>query len=256
MPDFSGKKILITGASQGLGAAAAFELSKLGAQLALVSRTEDKLESVRTGLANPESHRSFPLDLQRIELIAEGVEEIGRFLGQIDVVLHTAGGGFGKRSELIEHADFDLLVRSNLSSAMEINRLVVPQMRTRKLGNLVHTGSIASSEAVGSVGYNTVKAALAAYVRSLGRELAKDNIVVTGILPGGFSGPNNAMVRLQESKPEVYKRFIEDRLPRNKMGTVEEILPLLLLLCSEGASMMGGCMVPIDAGEGHTYTAE
>jgi len=61
------------------------------------------------------------------------------------------------------------------------------------------------------------------------------------------------MARLQETNPEAYSSFIEDRLPRQIMGGAEELVPMLLLLCSEGASMMGGCLVPIDAGEGRAY---
>ena len=83
-------------------------------------------------------------------------------------------------------------------SWLEINKIIVPQMIQRKCGNLVHVCSIASSEATGSVGYNTVKAALAAYVRTLGRELVDSGVVVTGILPGGFYAPGNSWERLEE----------------------------------------------------------
>ena len=58
---------------------------------------------------------------------------------------------------------------------------------------LIHVGSIASREAVASVGYNVAKSALATYVKSLGRELYKDKVIVTGILPGGFIAKGNAM---------------------------------------------------------------
>ena len=154
------------------------------------------------------------------------------------------------------HEDFLKLFTLNLGAAAEINRLVAPEMKERRAGNLVHVGSIASSEGVGSVGYNTVKAALAAYVRSLGRELSRFNVIVTGILPGGFISPGNAMARLQENNPEAYRRFIEERLPRRIMGDAKELIPMLVILCSEDASMMGGCMVPIDAGEGVSYLAQ
>ena len=118
---------------------------------------------------------------------------------------------------------------------------------------LIHIGSIASYEATGSVGYNTSKSALSAYVRSLGRELYNRNVVVTGIMPGGFIAPNNAMHRLKDKNLKAYNKFVKYRLPRQRMGNVDEILPMLLFLCSKYSSMMGGCMVPIDAGEGKTY---
>jgi len=126
-------------------------------------------------------------------------------------------------------------------------------MKKQGSGNLVHVASIAASESTGSVGYNTVKAALAGYVRSLGNEMACFNIIVNGILPGGFYTPDNAMGRLKANKPEVYEQFIKERLPRGKMGNAEELIPILAFLCSDAASMMSGCLVPIDAGEGKSY---
>ena len=77
--------------------------------------------------------------------------------------------------------------------------------------------------------------------------------MVTGILPGGFISPDNAMARLRKKNIKAYKKFIKTRLPRKLMGDVNEVLPMLLFLCSKHSSMMGGCLVPIDAGEGKSY---
>ena len=129
----------------------------------------------------------------------------------------------------------------------------MPGMKERKQGYICHVCSIASGEAVGSVGYNTMKAALSAYVRSLGREMAPFNIVISGISPGGFKSPNGAMERLEKNNVEAYRDFV-NRLPRKRMGDAEELLPLIDLLISPGASMMGGSVIPIDAGEGHYYS--
>ena len=117
----------------------------------------------------------------------------------------------------------------------------------------MHVGSIASQEATASVGYNTVKSALAAYVRSLGRELAETRVVVSGILPGAFYAPENSWERLKASKPEVVREFIEKNLPRKRIAEVDELLPLIFFLAGKAASMMSGCCVPIDAGEGKSY---
>ena len=247
------QRILITGASRGLGAVAAIALAKLGARLVLFARSREKLESVRQTCVDPERHLSISVDFLEVNQVEPAVRKAQEFLGGIDVVLHAAGGGLGFRDDLLKPEEFSKLFALNLGAAAEINRLVVPEMMERRSGKLVHVGSIASSEGVGSVGYNTVKAALAAYVRTLGRELNRFNVIATGILPGGFISPGNAMARLQETNPEAYSSFIEDRLPRQIMGGADELIPMLLLLCSEGASMMGGCLVPIDAGEGKAY---
>jgi len=247
------QRVLITGASKGLGAIAAVALAEQGARVVLLARSQDKLESVRQSCTDPERHLSISVDLLELDQIQSAVLKAKNFLGGIDVVLHSAGGGLGFKDDLLLSDEFYKLFALNLGAAAEINRLVAPEMIERRSGNLVHVGSIASSEGVGSVGYNTVKAALAAYVRSLGRELNRSNVIATGILPGGFIAPENAMARLQDANPEAYSNFIEERLPRQIMGEAKELIPMLLLLCSEGASMMGGCLVPIDAGEGRAY---
>ena len=156
-------------------------------------------------------------------------------------------------NNLIKDKDLKALLQVNLGAAAEINRLVVGGKTKSQSLKLVHVGSIASNEAVASVGYNVAKSALSTYVRSLGRELYKNNVIVTGILPGGFIAPGNAMERLKKKNIKDYKKFIKTRLPRGLMGNVNEVLPMLLFLCSKHSSMMGGCLVPIDAGEGKAY---
>lgn len=170
-----------------------------------------------------------------------------------DAVIHCAGGGLGYREPLIQWHKMMELFTVNVANSVEINRHVLPFMINRKSGYIVHVCSIASGEAIGSVGYNTVKASLGAYVRSLGREMASHGIVISGISPGGFKAPGNSMERLKTSNPQAYEDFVKNRLPRGKMGEAEELLPLIRLLCSPEASMMGGCVVPIDAGEGRYY---
>lgn len=247
------KKIIITGASQGLGAVCAREFSKLGAVIGLLSRSQEKLENVKNSCENSNIHMILCADqTDQIQLVRV-IEKFQKTLGTVDVVVHCAGGGLGLRDHLLSQADFEALFKLNVSSAAQLNRLVVPEMMKQGFGNLVHVGSLASFEAVASVGYNSVKAAIAAYVRSLGRELIASSIIVTGIAPGGFIAENNAMDRLKINKPSVYENFIEQRLPRKTMANAMELIPMLTLLCSSQALMMGGCMVPIDAGEGFYY---
>ena len=253
MFSLSGKKILITGASRGLGAVCARAFAEGGATLVLMARSEEALEAVRTSCPRAAEHCVLSVDLTDNESLQRNVRAAMDFLGPVEVVLHVAGGGLGLREPLISSDDLSKLVSLNVAAAAEINRLVVPSMKQRGKGNLVHVGSVASTEAVASVGYNTAKAALAAYVRSLGNVLAKSGIVVTGILPGGFNAPGNSWERLRASKPDVVARFVDQRLPRGRLADAEELVPLLAFLCSDAASMMGGCMVPIDAGEGITY---
>ena len=251
--EFFGKRVIVTGASRGLGAVACEALAKRGANIAMLSRSKKEMDNLKSRLKNPSNHISIKVDLLKNNAIKLAIKKAIKFLKQIDIVLHVAGGGFGLKENLIKDKDLKTLLQVNLGAAAEINRLVVSGKIKSQSLKLVHVGSIASNEAVASIGYNVAKSALSTYVKSLGRELYKSKVVVTGILPGGFIAPGNAMERLKKKNLRDYKKFIKTRLPREIMADVNEVLPMLLFLCSKYSSMMGGCLVPIDAGESRAY---
>lgn len=253
--DLHGKRVLITGASRGLGQSCAEAFAKTGSKLLLVGRTTGRLAHLKTSLERSEDHQVFVGDLTTLEAIEQLIAVTEAF-GEIDIILHVMGGGLGRWDPLLSWDDLALLFKTNLAAAAEINRRLIPRMIERKTGNIVHVGSIASTEAVGSVGYNSIKAAVAAYTRSLGRTLASTGVIITGILPGGFWAPDNCMVRFQQRDPQALEKWIAEREPRKRLGQPEEIIPLMMFLASRKATMMNGCCVPIDAGEGLTYVVE
>ena len=253
--EFFNKKIIVTGASRGLGAEVCKYLAYRGARLALLARTEKDITKLKSTLKNSTKHLAIKVDLSKRDEIKSSINKAIKFLKKIDIVLHIAGGGYGLKDNLITNRDLNLLFQVNLGAAIEINRLIIKNNLKRKNIKIIHVGSIASSEAVGSIGYNVVKSALAAYVRSAGKELYKKNVIVTGILPGGFISKGNAMDRLRKKNRNIYDKFIKTRLPRGKMGNINEILSVLIFLCSNHSSMMGGCLIPVDGGEGKAYQA-
>lgn len=250
--DLEKKNVLITGASKGLGRVCAEAFAQAGANLILTARSNDLLKSLLEGLESPMKHEIFAADLCESDQIVDLTARAERF-GPIDIILHVMGGGLGISEPLLESDQLQSLFKTNLASAVELNRLLIPTMVNRGTGNVVHVGSIAGREATGSVGYNTVKAALAAYIRTLGRELADTGVVVTGISPGGFWAPENSWERFRQRNPELVQQVISKRQPRKKLGDAKEIVPIMLFLASRQATMMTGCSVPIDGGEGLTY---
>ena len=199
---FSDKKILITGASNGLGKAAAIAFEKKGAQLALVARSAEKLEELKDLFDDSSKHLFFRLDLFDSANIQKLTNKILNQWSSIDVILHCIGGSFGFNESLINWLDFSKSLKSNIGISSEINRLMVPGMKVQGSGNIIHVSSHVAFEARASIPYNTAKAALSGYIRSLGNELAGSGIIVSGILPGAFYGDDNAMFRYQFFKPE------------------------------------------------------
>ena len=205
--EFINKKIIVTGASRGLGAMLCKALAERGAKLAMLSRSKKEMNKLISNMKNPSNHVSINVNLLKNKQIVEAIKKAKKFLKNIDIVLHVAGGGFGLKDALVKENDLKLLFQANLGAAAEINRLIVRDKVKQKTLRLIHVGSTASIEAVGSVGYNVVKSALAGYVRSLGRKLIKNKVIVTGILPGGFIAQGNAMERLKKKIIRLIKNL-------------------------------------------------
>jgi len=248
------KNILLVGASSGLG----FDLLKNfineGHKVFILTKNINRLKN---NLKKNNIKKNFDfssLDLSKIRNIKKTMPKVKKyFKNKIDTVVHTAGGGLGIKDIDAKYDDLIKVLNLNILGLIEINKLVIPLMKIKKKGVIIHLSSIASFEAVGSLSYNISKAALNSYVRTMGRHLASYNIVLTGIAPGGFIADDNAMHRLKNKNPKAYKNFIQNRIPRKKMGITSEIVPLINFLSSDMSGMMSGCIVPIDGGEGKFY---
>ena len=227
------KTLLITGASKGLG----YECSKYfdGKYDVLPMKGKRACD-----FSNKEDLERFCEYLERIE---------------VHKVIHCAGGGFGLKSDYPSWDDLQTLINVNLIAPVMINNAVVPNMIKQRSGNVVHVVSTAArfATATHSVGYSVAKAGSLAYVRILGRRLAKDNVVVTGIIPGTFVSKNNHWGKYMKEQPDWLAGFVNKVCPKGRMGKVEEVIPLIEFLLSDKASMMNGCGVPIDGGEGVTF---
>lgn len=247
------KNIIITGASSGLGALLSKELSKSGHKLTLISRNEKKLINVIKLCHNKNIHNFASVDFQDFDNLNKNLKIIFSKIKKIDTVIHVAGGGLGIKNHLPKREDYIKVFNLNLFSIFEINRLVIPMLIKRKSGTIIHVGSIASNEAVGSISYNVAKSSLSSYVRSLSKYIAKHNICVTGIAPGAFIYKDNAMGRLKKHNSKAFKDFINKRIPLNRMPNALELIPIIKMLCEENNMMLTGNMISCDAGEGNFY---
>ena len=153
---------------------------------------------------------------------------------------------------LIDWQDFSKSLKGNIGISSMINKYLVPSMMKQGTGNIIHVGSHVASEARGSVPYNTAKAALSGYVRSLGKELANQGIIVSGILPGAFYGDDNAMFRYEYYKPEEYKEYVK-ALPQQRIATADEYIPMLFLLSNPESKIMSGSLISMDGAQGQAY---
>lgn len=249
MDNFKDKKILITGASKGLGMEIANAFEKVGAQLVLIARSEELLDKLTNNFNDKKRHLVYAKDLLEEKNLEDVLNDIENKLNNVDVIIHCLGGSFGINDPLDNWKNFEKSLRGNLGIAVDINKKFIPKMEKNKKGNIIHISSIVSQEATASPFYCTAKSALSGYVRSMGNYLAKMNIYLSGIVPGAFIADNNSMSRFKFYKPEEYDKFVS-KLPQKEMPHAHEYLDLVKILSGKKARIFAGSLINMDGGQG------
>ena len=248
--NFKNKKILITGSTSGLGLVCAKNFIDKKATVYVCGRKKKNLALLKKDKSN--RIYSFCGDLLVKKNFLKFIKDVKQKMKKIDIIIHCLGGSLGLKKPLLNDKEFLKLYQTNIGIAAEINRLLKNHLSQDK-SFILHIGSIASVEAIGSVGYNTIKTSLVAYVKSLAINLIKDNVIVTGLLPGAFEAKDNAFERLKKRNYKVYKNFIKKRIPGKKIRNAEEFLPLINLLCSSEGEILAGSSISADACESKAY---
>lgn len=251
----SGKTALVTGGGRGLGAAIAKSLARERVRILLVSRGAESLEETLTELPGDLEHAGISVDLSQpsaLGLVAEWVDGLG---AQIDVIINNVGGTLDVNDPLAQWSQFQRVLDLNLGVAVEINHLFIPGMRERGWGRICHVSSISALENQGPPSYCAAKAALNAYIRSVGRYVAPDNVILTGIMPGAvFTEGGYWDIALRE-RPEHVQRYLSDRMAIGRFGTEGEIAEATTFLVSEQASFLVGSVLLADGGQGRVFQA-
>ena len=244
--EFKGKKILITGASKGLGKEISLEFNKLGAKLIMISRSKSLLDKIPK-----KKNLTYPIDLFDKNVLKETLEDIKKKEKFVDVIIHCLGGSFGVNNPLEGWKNFNRCLLGNIGIAIEINKTFIPMMQKKKRGNIIHVSSISGLQSNASVPYVTSKSALSGYVRTMGNYLANYNVILSGIVPGAFIGDSNAMSRFRFYKPKEYKEFVK-KLPQSRMPKVSEYIPMIKNLSSSKSQIFSGSLISLDTGQGST----
>jgi NAD(P)-dependent dehydrogenase (short-subunit alcohol dehydrogenase family) len=188
----AGKKVLVTGASSGIGKATALALVRLGASVALVSRNPDRVLTEITAARKDEDVlvKAYPLDLADVSSVATKIEHIVTDFGGIDVLINNAGMAY--IGEIIDMplADWQKILDLNLTSVFQCIQAVLPIMRQQKHGAIVNVASIAAKQAFPKWGaYSASKFALLGMTQALAAEEQSHGIKVMSICPGSVNTP-------------------------------------------------------------------
>ncbi|AFY41684.1 SDR family oxidoreductase [Nostoc sp. PCC 7107] len=180
---------LITGASSGIGKATALAFAKAGIDVALVSRSLDKLEAVATAAKQTGVEaKAYTLDLADLPQVEAKINAIAQDFGNIDILVNNAGIGY--TANLIDTSleDWQKVININLTSVFECIKGILPGMRDRGTGTIINVASIAAKQTFAGWGaYCVSKAGLLALSQTLAQEERAHGIRVTAICPGSVN---------------------------------------------------------------------
>lgn len=183
------RRALITGASSGIGKATALAFAKAGIDVALVSRSLDKLEAVATAAQHTGViAKAYTLDLAELSQVAAKIQAIALDFGDIDILVNNAGMGYTATLSQTPLADWQKVIDLNLTSVFQSIQGILPLMRTRGTGTIINVASIAAKQTFPNWGaYCVSKAGLLALSQTLAQEERAHGIRVTTICPGSVN---------------------------------------------------------------------
>jgi len=249
--DFTGKVVLITGASSGIGAAAAILFSKLGATLVITGRNQENLKKTadqcqRTGV------QPAPLqviaDLAKENDVKRIVEETIKTFKKLDVLVNNAGIGGRSSIENANLKDFDEIMNTNVRAVYLLTMCATPHLISSK-GNIVNVSSLVGIRSFpGILSYSMSKAALDQFTRCVSLELAPKHVRVNSVNPGVT---RSEFQKRGGTSEEDYKKFIEDVAKNHALGRIgepEDVASSIAFLASDAASFITGVTLLVDGG--------
>ena len=247
------KVVIVTGASSGIGRAAALLFANQGFIVIAVGRNEKELTALskkvdlKTGVVKP--HLADMTEMTQLERI---VTETVANQGRIDVLVNSAGIIKNGNIETTTIDDWDKMININLRSVFALSQKAVPYLAETK-GNIVNVSSVAGTRSFPNVlAYCVSKAAVDQLTRCTALELAPQGVRVNAVNPGVVVTNIHKRGGMEDAAYDVFLEHSKETHPIGRVGTPEEIAELIYYLASDKASWITGATYEIDGGRAQT----
>jgi 2-deoxy-D-gluconate 3-dehydrogenase len=245
MFDVTGKRVVVTGASRGLGRGMAEGFLESGAKVVLMSKSDRLDETVREFQIKGHDAYAVKGDLSKREIIFKMWEDAMKILGGIDVLITAAGVQRRYAAEDFPLEEWDYVIEVNLSAVFIMNQLAAREMIKQGKGKIINIASM--SVWFGGItvpAYTAAKGGIAQMTRALGNEWMSKGINVNAIAPGYMETEMTENLMYDENR----YRDISERIPAHRWGKPEDMKGTALFLASSASDYLSGAIIPVDGG--------
>jgi 3-oxoacyl-[acyl-carrier protein] reductase len=241
---FSGRNALVTGASQGIGAALAHGLAAEGLIVILVDIQPEKLEEVAEKIRQAGGKAlSFQADVSRFDQAAAVVEAVLKDHESLDYLVNNAGITRDNLLMRMREEEWDAVLAVNLKGVFNFSRAAIRPMINKRFGRIVNISSVVGAMGnAGQANYAASKAGVIGLTKSLAREVAGRGITVNCVAPGYIS------TAMTESLPDAVKKAFLDMIPMKRMGTPADVAQAVRFLLSDETSYITGQVIHVNGG--------
>ena len=246
--DFVGQVAIITGGAGGVGTAVAATLARRGCKLCLTDVSKPALDKALTALhAKCPGAEAYVVegDVSDEAATSEIVRGVVARYGRLDVLIQTAGitGKTNTKTEDVDPANFDLVLRVNMRGIFCMCRAALPVMVKQKYGRIVNIASIAGKEGnAGMLAYSTSKAAVIGLTKTIGKEYAEAGITCNAIAPAVIG---TAMV---DAMPPEQVKYMTDKIPMKRCCELQEVTDVIVFAASKACSFTTGFTFDVTGG--------
>jgi 3-oxoacyl-[acyl-carrier protein] reductase len=244
------KKVLIVGASKGIGRAIALGFAMEHSSIVAIARTESLLKELEEECLKL---RAKDFDYLAIDIMNVKGYDLAESLfdkfGHFDVIVHCVGGSLTSRDVVGGSEAYEYALKFNALLGIDMNSFFIKKMiEDKKVCRIVHVSSISAVMLRGNPLYASAKAYLNAYVTSVGREVSPKGIAINSVMPGAVAFENSYWDQLIKQKDPKVNDFLRHHQAINRFGTPEEVANVVLFLASDKSSFIVASNIPVDGG--------
>lgn len=251
----NGRHALVCGSTQGIGAATAVEMARLGARVTLLARDAAKLTALQATLDRTagQVHGFVAVDMADTAALQEAGERLAA-QGPVDILVNNTGGPPPGPAHLAATDAFERAFRLHLIAYQTLVRAVVPGMKERRQGRIINIISTSVKVPLANLGVsNTIRGAVAQWAKTLANELGPFNITVNNVLPGATSTERLSAIIADRSKKNgiteaAAAEEMMQEIPLRRFAAPQELAAAVCFLAGPSAAYINGINLPVDGG--------